>query len=74
MKEFDWEFAKKTRSPKPIEWLFLNKDKPISKAGYIEAMQALRESRISKGKNYSPNRLGKSYEYLKKTFGFFPNN
>lgn len=83
MKEFDWDFAEKTRSHNIFCWLKDNHTNPVNQDDFVLVMRALsKANRLAGTKKHlnsvrfarkiSGYNLRKQYRALREQFGFFP--
>ncbi len=82
MKEFDWDFAEKTRNKNVIAWLKENHAQSVREERFINEVALIKRTDRQRGlykhlnhaqysKKVKPGSLKKEYAYLIKTFGFF---
>lgn len=84
MKEFDWEFCEKTRSPRVHGFLRNMYDKKCSEEDFVVWMKDIakqnRKDGLYKDRNYKKykrklerNKLKRQYQSLREKFAFFPD-
>lgn len=73
MKQFDWEIARETYSPRRYQWLVENHCKEVTESQYVAEVGLLRAFSLGahRSKRYCPSSLRGQYKKLVSNFNFF---